>query len=120
MTESKLKLKCFNCKRGFKHRSDVFRDSNNYPICEDCLYEELEFWEDDFREQIIDEIKLRFNRNYKRWEKWFFENHEICDGPLHDIEWYTPKKDLVEWDGNKYCLACVDFLIEQDEQEGAM
>lgn len=111
------KLKCFTCTLKFKRKSEIFRDFNNYPICKDCLREELfEDWDDDFYEYVLSEIEKNFNRSYAKWSKWFYKNHETCDGE-HDIDWYILKKDLIEIDGNKYCPACVDLMNKEEEKE---
>ncbi|MEA3248409.1 MAG: hypothetical protein U9Q73_01760 [Nanoarchaeota archaeon] len=98
----------------FKSKKDIFRDLNNWPICEDCLYEDVsDYWDDDFVEQILHDIKTRFKGNYARWHKWFYENNEMCDG-VHDIDWYVPKSELVEIDGNKYCQSCMEKLAVKE------
>ena len=100
---------------GFKSKQDICRDLNNYPVCEDCLYESVtDYWDDDCADQIIDDIKTGFKGNYKNWQKWFYENNEMCDG-VHDIDWYVPKTALVEIDGNKYCESCVENMEELKE-----
>ena len=58
----KIKLKCFYCKTVFKSKADIFRNLNNWALCEGCLYDDIsEYWDDDCVEQILHDIKTRFN-----------------------------------------------------------
>ena len=115
----KTKLKCFTCGRPFESKKDVFRDSFNYPIHKDCLWEILnDTWDSEYLNYIIDEMEKKHNRNYNKWLKWFHENHILCDGEEHDnySYYYEHKDNITIIDGKKYCTACIDHL--KDEKEG--
>lgn len=116
MPKKKIKIKCFNCSLGFKEKKDIFRDQNNNPICIYCLEEQLlDYWEDDFLQSILQEIKNKFNGSYNKWKKWFYETHELCNGD-HEIEWYVLKSEMVEVDGLKYCSHCIDMMDEKEKE----
>jgi len=94
-----------------------FKDLKGNPISEDELWEELvDYWEEDFLDYIIREIKFQFGGDYKAWKKWFFNAHELCEG-FHDIEWWTLKETLLEIDGVKYCPDCVDILEDERKRK---
>ena len=94
-----------------------FKDLDGKEISEDELHELLgEYWEDDALEWIISIIKKSYDGDYKAWKEDFFKNHALCEG-FHDIEWWTPKKDLVEIDGLNYCPSCIDYLHEVEKKE---
>ena len=108
---TKIKIKCFNNSyHKFYSKNDIFRDESNYPVCADCLIEFLEeFWDDEFAEHIFYEIKNKFNRNYNKWQKWFFENHILCDGEhIHYDDYYEHKDSITIIDGKNYCSRCID------------
>lgn len=112
---SKIKIKCFNNSyHKFNSKDDIFRDSNGYPVCADCLIESLEtFWDDEFAEHIFTEIENKFNRNYNKWHKWFFENHIVCNGEHDDYDnYYEHKDNITIIDGKNYCTHCIDKLKE--------
>lgn len=107
------KLNCFSCYRPFKSKKDVCRDSEGKPLCVDCLWEILaEYWESEFIEDIICEIRDKFGGSYKEFNRWFYENHEICNGPLHDIEWWVHKSQME--DG--LCSACRDYIMDKESE----
>lgn len=106
MTKYKI---CNFCKNTVKK---LFRFDKNKEICEDCLWEILdEYWEYGI-DKIISEIKEKFNRNYRKWRKWFFRNHSICEGPYHQIELWVLNDDLTELDDGKYCESCIEWMLE--------
>lgn len=101
-------MKCFTCGMEMKK---IYNDENNYPTCRACMYEFLvHYWDDEFIDGILKEIEQKFNRSYKKWSQWFYETHQTCDGPLHEIDWWVLKTELTEVDGNFYCLKCIDFM----------
>ena len=106
------RLRCFRCGKKFKYGNDVFRDSDNYPVCETCLCEILsETWDDDYTEYILSEIKKKFNRKYNKWSKWFHKNNDLCEGEHEDYDfYYEEKKHLTIIDGKKYCRLCIDKM----------
>ena len=115
---SKIKIKCFNNSyHKFNSKEDIFRDESNYPVCADCFIEYLQdYWDDEFAEYIFNEIKNKFNRNYNKWQKWFFENHTICDGEseMHNDydDYYEHNDNITVIDGKNYCSLCIDELKE--------
>lgn len=112
----KMKRKCLRCGWNFDKKSEIFSDQKGDTCCEDCLWEDLEYWEDEFKQNIIDEIRDKFGGSYGDWKKWFFDNHEICDG-THDIEWWVNKDDLTEIKNLFYCPSCVDLMATEEEKE---
>ena len=106
------RLRCFRCGKKFKHGTDVFRNSNNYPICKNCLYENLnETWDYEYTDYIVNMIKKRFNRKYNKWNKWFHKNHVLCEGEHEDYSFYYEEKDYITIvDGKKYCRECIDKM----------
>lgn len=116
----KYKLSCFNCGSQFKSKEEVFRDQNNYPICEDCLCEWLadNFWEEyDDAEYTIRELKTKFNRSFRKWEKWFYNNHVVCD-EKHDYyaNFYVHKDEITVIDGKNYCSICIDNMEDKKRE----
>lgn len=106
--------KCFICNIPLKEE-DVYRDQAHRPMCEDCLYEQLgEYWEDYYIDDIISDIKEKFNGDYRKWKVWFKANHTICDG-FHDIEWWARNDEITEIDGLFYCESCLEELDEESE-----
>ena len=111
----KYNLRCFKRGCSFVSKEEVFRDYNDNPICQNCLIEYLEeTWAYDFAEYIFGEIKNRFNRNYLKWKKWFYENHVLCDGDDHDeYSFYYEEKDKIKRiDEKNYCRECMDVFSE--------
>jgi len=106
----KYKLKCFICKGLFKSNKEVFKDSNKFPICEICFIEFLEeTWDPIFAEYILKQIKKNFNRNYLKWEKWFYKNHILCDGEHNDYDFfYEEKNSITVVNGKNYCRQCIE------------
>ena len=107
-------LRCFTRGCSFESKEDVFRDCNNNPICQNCLIEYLEqTWAYDFAEHVFEEIKNRFNRNYLKWKKWFYENHLLCDGGEDHGDYdsfYEEKDHITVINGKNYCRMCMDEL----------
>ena len=114
----KYKLKCFVRGCVFKSKEDVFRDEFGFPICKDCLWELLyDNWEDEYLEYIIEEIEKNFNRSYNKWNKWYYENHILCDGEHDDYSYYYEHKDRITTiDGKNYCSKCIDEMNEEDKK----
>ena len=113
---TKYKLRCFTRGCEFKSKEEVFRDIRGCPICEDCLHEFLnEYWEDEFSEYIISEIKKHGN-NYSKWLKQFHENHTLCDGGEHDEYsfFYEANDCLTVIDEKNYCRYCIDEFKENE------
>lgn len=113
---TKTNLKCFTCTRKFDSKEDIYRNEYNHPTCQCCLIDFLENeWEDDYAEYILDKIKNKFNRNYNKWHKWFFENHIKCDEKHDDYDIYYEHKDWITVvDGKNYCRYCIDNLNEKE------
>lgn len=110
---TKYKLRCFQCTNVFESKEAVFRNHEGYPICRDCLWENLsETWDCEYLEYIIDEMVKKHNRNYNKWEKWFHENHVLCDGEEHDDYsfYYEHKDNIVTIDGKNYCQSCYEEM----------
>jgi len=109
---TKYKLRCFVRGEKFDSKEEVFRNQFDYPICEDCLYEELDHdWDDEYIETIISYLKSKFNRNYNKFQKWFFENHTECDGEHTDYDpFYELNDRIVVIDGKNYCSYCIDEM----------
>ena len=66
----KYRLKCFTCQNLFASKTEVYFDMCGYPICTDCLNEEMnDFWTDydsgDYDRFVID-------RSFKK----YFDAHE--------------------------------------------
>lgn len=109
------RLRCFRCGGKFKYGNDVFRDSDNYPICKNCLREKLnETWDYDYTDYILETMEKDHNRNYNKWKKWFHENHVSCDGEDHDdYSFYFEHKDnITVIDGKNYCQSCYEEMAE--------
>jgi hypothetical protein len=108
-----MKLRCFNCGYKFKNRNEVFRDKNNYPLCEDCLYEDLDDeWDNDYIDEIIKDVAKDFKGNYKKFKINFYETMDKCDGcsgKQYDPMYY-PKDSMTEINGKKYCEMCMDEI----------
>lgn len=108
----KNKLRCFYCGLTFKKKEDIFRNDNNEPRCRDCLFEELmDIWDDEFLDGLIDEVEKNYNRNYRKWKKWFDSCHRLCDGPCKNHvydEQYFHFDQLIEKDGLFYCEDCIE------------
>ncbi len=106
-----MKLKCFHCGKKFEKREDIFRNSLNYPLCRDCLFEDLEWdWDDEFLDDLIDDIKNKFDGKYIKWFREFHEKNEECigcRGKEYDKMFY-PKDQLLEIDGKNYCECCIE------------
>lgn len=106
-----MSLKCFRCGTVFKDKKEIFRNSSNHPTCEGCLWDSLTIdWCEDFIDDIITEIRDKFNGNYKRWKKNFDDSMELCVGcseKRYDNIYYH-KDMLIEIDGKKYCESCVE------------
>ncbi len=109
----KYKLKCFICRKSFNKKKDVFRNLDKYPVCENCLIEEIEeTWDNENTDYIFNEIKKSFNRNYFKWNKEvFIESMIECNGNHEFYDHYFDHKDnMVEINGKNYCLSCVDKM----------
>ena len=109
----KYKLKCFICRKSFNKKEDVFRNLDKYPVCENCLIEEIEeTWDNENTDYIFNEIKKSFNRNYFKWNKEvFIESMIECNGNHEFYDHYFDHKDnMVEINGKNYCLSCVDKM----------
>ena len=112
-----IKLKCFRCGIRFKDKKSIFRDLLGYPICEEHLWEDVSsYWSDEFIEDILVDIRNKFNGNYKKWKRWYFKTHTQCDGE-HELEWWVPNEELTEVDGSKYCMDCIDKMNEAKENK---
>jgi len=110
------RLRCFNCKKKFKYGNDVFRNAKNIPLCETCLIEQLEEnWHEEFVEQMIHDIKKKFNRKYNKWFKWFHKNNTLCDGEHEDYsDFYELNKEITTIKGKNYCINCIDYMKEEN------
>src|SRR4030042_6194366 len=108
-----MKLRCFRCGRKFKNKNEVYRDLSGWPLCEECLYEDIsDEWDNDYIDEIIKDITKKFNRNYERFYDDFFETMEECNGCSekdNDITYY-PKDSMTEINGKKYCEMCMDEI----------
>lgn len=109
------RLRCFRCGKKFKWGTDVFRDSNNCPICEICLREFLsETWDYEYADYIFNEIKKNHNHKYNKWNKWFHKNNELCEGDHEDYAFYYEEKEHITIiDGKKCCRACIDKMNDK-------
>jgi hypothetical protein len=106
------RLKCFRCEKKFKYGKDVFRNAENYPMCEDCFVEMLEeYWDYDFVMDMIHDIKEKFNRKYNKWLTWFHKNNTLCDGDHEEYSvFYEVNKEITIINGKKYCRDCIEYM----------
>ena len=104
--------KCFTCNRQYNQKN-IWIDEDNNPICESCLWEALDhqFWDDEYIPHMLHTIKEKFNRNYKKWKKWFFKNHSPCKGEHPSYSEYYAHNDEICDDG--FCSRCCDRFVEK-------
>jgi hypothetical protein len=99
-----------------KEEKDTFFDKRKDTepptyICRDCLWQKLdEYWEDRYIDTLLDQIKDKFNKNYKKWEKWYYKTYEVCKGEHPEFSKYYAHKDEICKDG--YCSRCCDRFME--------
>jgi hypothetical protein len=123
--EQEYNLSCFHCRDTFKSKKEVYRNRDGYPLCKDCLYEDLlDYWADP--EGLIDKLNSeKFNRDIRKFEKYLDEECIKCDGDhKYFSEFYIEKEWAYEYEGKKYCESCAedlglldDILDESEEGE---
>ena len=108
MPKKKYKLRCFYCGQNFRDKSEVFRGKLGYPLCEECIYEEiaLDFFADP--DQIIEQLKSQFNNNYKKLLRYLKTECKICP----ECNTWTPKDEFIE----NICQNCFDNKIVIPEE----
>lgn len=95
---TKSNLNCFVCGEEFKNKSEIWRDKDNYPVCYNCLWEQLLYkWADWFIDDILEQTEKKFDRKYKKWEEWYLDTHTVCKGDHDGIRMYFPNEDLCEF-----------------------
>ncbi|MBD3197509.1 MAG: hypothetical protein GF317_20820 [Candidatus Lokiarchaeota archaeon] len=113
----KYGLRCFYRSHKFKSKDQVYRDENEYPICRECLEEYLYdcgFWQDAAVEWILQELdKPEFNRNYKKFKKYYEQNYVCCEGEHGYDELWRHKDDMNEINGKYYCELCIELREEE-------
>jgi hypothetical protein len=105
------KLRCFSCNAKFKNRNRVFRNSEGFPLCEDCLAEELDhYWLEAW--ELVKEINCKeFKRDYRKWKNWHDETYVECDGEHKEYGVYYIHKDYCyKYNGKVYCEGCAEDL----------
>ena len=111
------KLRCFGCGYTFKSKEEVYRDLNGIPKCEDCMWEYLDDeWDSDCKDDILIEIKTKFNGRYKRFKNWYFENFIECAGDHNYDGLWINKNDAVVIDGKNYCEYCAEEMENNDKK----
>jgi len=107
----KSKLHCFQCSMLIEKGKVCRSKYNKYPICEDCLldeiYDDFEFGE----EIVLDEVIKKFKGNYAKYWKWLEETHKICD----QCNTWTPKDRFIDDMG--MCQGCVEYLDDKKKEE---
>lgn len=97
-------LKCFRCGKPLD-KEEVFRDSHNYPVCEDCIREDLDEWDDDAGGYILELLKNKYNQNYKKYLrniqkcrgcKVWWEKEELIDGMCDNCKTKEIEKELIK------------------------
>jgi len=106
-----LKLKCFYCSRLFKKKNEIFRNELNYPLCEDCFKGLIDDdWRDDGIDNVINDVKNKFNGKYNNFLKDLHKKCDICE----DCNTWYLKDCLIEIDGKMYCEGCLE---DKDKKE---
>jgi hypothetical protein len=111
-------LKCFICSNKFKRKSEIFRNLEGYPVCEDCLWEELDhYWLN--ADDVLKQLKQNFSRDHRKYKKDFDENYVKCAGNdkgKHGYdEWYIHKDSAIEVNDKFYCELCYEELFRGGE-----
>ena len=106
MPRKYYKLKCFHCGQNFKNKTEVFKGRLGWPICENCCYENIDMDFDD-AEQIIEQLKSRFNRNYNRFLKYLTKECKICP----ECNTYYPKDEFIE----NICQCCFEIKMDNEK-----
>ena len=97
-------MRCFHCGQKFKNKTEVFRGISGWPICEDCCYDDIFF---DDAEQIIEQLKTRFNNNYNRFLKYLKTECKICP----ECDTYYPIDEFIE----NICQCCFENKIDNEK-----